>query len=209
MQIPTKLLALAALAACATNSGTQASPVLAQPTLGNRSAPILQVDGLRFRDLNRNGRVDAYEDWRLTPDARARDLVARMTLEEKAGAMMHGTARSHGPMGGVGMGAGYDTAANRALIADAKVTSMITRLATDPARLAMENDALQAIAEATRLGIPVTISTDPRHHFQYIVGASVAPAQFSQWPEALGFAALDDTSVTRRFGDVARQEYRA
>ena len=175
-------------------------------------APVLQQDGLRFRDLNRNGFLDAYEDYRLSPEQRARDLMGRMTLEEKAGAMMHGTARSGGPMGFAGMGGEYDTPAIRRLIDSAKVTSMITRLGGgggNPASLAAQNNALQAIAEGTRLGIPVTISTDPRHHFQYVPGASSQTNGFSQWPEPLGFAAIGDTAVVRRFGDIARQEYRA
>lgn len=180
-----------------------------QPRLGARTAPIISRDGLRFRDLNRTGTLEPFEDWRLAPDARARDLVSRMTLAEKAGAMMHGTARSRGPMGGVGVGAHYDTAANRTLIDGAKVNSMITRLGGDPVNLASEHNALQAIAEKTRLGIPLTISTDPRHHFQYVLGASVTSGRFSQWPETLGFAAIDDTALMRRFGDIARQEYRA
>ena len=173
-------------------------------------APVLQQDGLRFRDLNHNGVLDPYEDSRLAPDQRARDLVARMTLEEKAGAMMHGTARSDGPTGFAGMGGQYDTAAIRALIDSAKVNSMITRLGGgDPASLAAQNNALQAIAERSRLGIPVTISTDPRHHFRYVPGASNQTNGFSQWPEPLGFAAIGDTALMRRFGDIARQEYRA
>jgi len=172
-------------------------------------APVLQKDGLQFKDLNRNGVLDPYEDWRLSPDQRARDLVARMTLEEKAGTMMHGTARSMGgPMASAGMGGQYDTAAIRALIDSVKVTNLITRLNTDPRTLATQNNVLQAIAEHTRLGIPVTISTDPRNHFQYLPGVSTQTT-FSQWPEALGFAAIDDTALTRAFGDVARQEYRA
>jgi beta-glucosidase len=180
-------------------------------------APVLQKDGLQFKDLNRNGVLDPYEDWRLSPEQRARDLVSRMTLEEKAGAMMHGTARSGGPMGGVGAGTQYDTAANRALIDSAHVNSLITRLGglmgggagSDPASIATQNNALQAIAERTRLGIPVTISTDPRHHFQYVFGATSQPSGFSQWPEPLGFAAIGDTALMRGFGDIARQEYRA
>ena len=174
-----------------------------------QAAPVLQQDGQRFRDLNRNGTLDAYEDSRRTPEQRARDLVARMTLEEKAGVMMHGTARSGGPMGGVGFGAGYDTAQNRALIDSVKVNSMITRLNADPATIAAQNNVLQRIAENTRLGIPLTISTDPRHHFQFVVGAATQANRFSQWPEALGFAAIGDTALMRRFGDIARQEYRA
>jgi beta-glucosidase len=181
----------------------------AQPRLGARGAPTIARGGLRFKDLNRSGALEPYEDWRLTPDARARDLVGRMTLEEKAGAMMHGTARSAGPMPGVGVGTTYDTAANSGLIDGAKVTSMITRLGGAPASLASQNNALQEIAERTRLGIPVTVSTDPRHHFQYVIGASVTAGQFSQWPEPLGLAALGDAALVRRFGDIARREYRS
>src|SRR5512146_614844 len=67
-----------------------------QPHLGTRGVPIIEQDGLRFRDLDRNGKLDPYEDWRLAPEVRARDLAARMTLAEKAGTMMHGTARTSG-----------------------------------------------------------------------------------------------------------------
>jgi len=172
-------------------------------------APVLQQNGLQFKDLNRNGVLDPYEDWRLSPDQRARDLVGRMTLEEKAGTMMHGTVRAvGGPMASAGMGGQYDTASARALIDSVKVTNLITRLNADPRTLAAANNILQAIAERTRLGIPLTISTDPRNHFQYLPGVS-SQTTFSQWPEALGFAAVDDTALTRAFGDIARQEYRA
>jgi beta-glucosidase len=172
-------------------------------------APVLQKDGLQFKDLNRNGVVDPYEDWRLSAAQRAHDLVARMTLEEKAGTMMHGTVRAlGGPMASAGMGRQYDTASARALIDSIKVTNLITRLNADPRTLAAANNVLQAIAERTRLGIPLTISTDPRNHFQYLPGVS-SQTTFSQWPEALGFAAVDDTALTRAFGDIARQEYRA
>src|SRR5215212_9183951 len=82
----------------ASDADAQNASRRAQPTIGTRAAPVLEQRGLRFRDLNRNGRIDPYEDWRLPPAARARDLVAQMTLEEKAGAMMHGTARATGPM---------------------------------------------------------------------------------------------------------------
>jgi len=208
LRLSTLLLAVGVVAPTAVwpqAGGSQRS----QPRLGTRGVPIIERNGLRFKDLNRNGAVDPYEDWRLTPEARARDLVGRMTLEEKAGTMMHGTARGAGPMAMAGVGTGYDTAANRALIDGAKVTSMITRLRDDPAALAAQNNTLQEIAERTRLGIPVTISTEPRHHFQYVLGASVTEGQFSQWPEPLGFAALGDSALMKRFGDVARQEYRA
>jgi beta-glucosidase len=171
--------------------------------------PIIEQNGLRFKDLDGNGILDPYEDWRLDPDARARDIVARMTLEEKAGAMMHGTAATAGGVGPPGAGGAYDTTANRALIDSAKVTSMITRLGGDATSLATQNNLLQEIGEHTRLGIPLTISTDPRNHFQYVPGASVRSDEFSQWPEPLGFAAIGDSSLVRKFAGIARREYRA
>jgi beta-glucosidase len=197
--------AIAPLAAAAQNPG--AAPE--QPELGARKARIVERNGLRFKDLNRNGVLDPYEDWRKVPAERARDLVGRMTLEEKAGAMMHGTARSAGPMGMAGAGTEYDVGQNTALIDGARVTSMITRLGGEPGALAEQNNKLQEIAEGARLGIPVTVSTDPRHHFQYVLGASVQAGKFSQWPETLGLAATRDATLVRRFADIARQEYRA
>jgi beta-glucosidase len=180
-----------------------------QPLVVSRSASTIAQQGLTFKDLNRNGVLDPYEDWRLSPSARARDLVSRMTLEEKAGVMMHGTARSIGPTGGAGIGTGYDVDATGKFIRDVGVNSFITRLGGDPRLLAAENNRLQDIAESTRLGIPLTISTDPRNHFQYVHGASVQSGRFSQWPETLGLAAIGSASLVRRFADIARQEYRA
>ena len=175
----------------------------------SHSSRILERQGVRFKDLNKNGVLDPYEDWRLSPSARAEDLVRRMTLEEKAGMMMHGTARSAGPAGIVGTAAVYDTAAIGKLIRDVGVNSFITRLGGDPRVLAAQNNALQEIAEGTRLGVPVTISSDPRNHFQYVPGASVQSGRFSQWPETLGLAAIGDAAQVRRFADIARQEYRS
>ncbi len=176
-----------------------------QPPLGTRAVPIIEQGGLRFRDLNRNGKLDPYEDWRLTPEARARDLVARMTLEEKAGALMHGTSRTREALGVES----FDTAANRALIDSAHVTAMITRLHGDAATLAAQDNTLQEIAERGRLGIPLLISTDPRNHVQNTRGLTSGGAVFSVWPEPPGLAATFDTALVHRFGDVARREYRA
>lgn len=89
------------------------------------------------------------------------------------------------------------------------MSSFITRLVMPPLELAAQNNAVQKLAEATRLGIPVTISTDPRHHFHATAGASTNGGGFSQWPETLAFAAIGDPELVRRFGDTARREYRA
>lgn len=160
------------------------------------------------RDLNHNGRLDPYENPALPDAARVADLLARMTIDEKVGTMLHGTLPAQGVQGGGGWGAAYDRNALRRLVARG-VTSFITRLSTDPARFAAENNAAQRIAAQGRLGIPLTISTDPRHHFQEILGAASAAGGFSQWPEPLGLAALDDEKRVEQFGKIAAQEYRA
>ncbi len=67
--------------------GPMASQAI-QPAIGARSKAVLTVGGLRFKDSNGNGALDRYEDWRLDADARAADLVSKMTLDEKAGMML-------------------------------------------------------------------------------------------------------------------------
>lgn len=204
MRILQRLLISTALAVVAGSSAQAAE----QPVLGVHGGKVVTVEGLRFRDLDRDGKLSPFEDWRLSPDRRAADLVSRMTLEEKAGEMMHGTLPAIG--GAVpGRGQGYDLDKLKPLILERHVTTFITRLSGEPAWLAEQNNAVQAIAEQGRLGVPVTISTDPRHHFQFVAGASVASGGFSQWPEATGLAAIGDPALVRRFGDIARQEYRA
>jgi beta-glucosidase len=168
----------------------------------------LTVDGRQFKDLDRNGQLEPYEDWRLPPALRAEDLLRRMSLEEKAGTLMHASAPGIGSVIGHS-DQGYDFAALSKLIGERHITSFITRLSVAPQVLAGENNKVQEIAEASRLGIPVSISTDPRNHFQAILGASGASNGFSQWPELLGLAAIGDADTVRRFADIARQEYRA
>ncbi|MFV3130837.1 glycoside hydrolase family 3 protein [Niveispirillum sp. KHB5.9] len=177
-----------------------------QPSLPS-GQPVLAVDGLSFRDLNRDGRLDPYEDWRVSPQVRAADLVGRMTLAEKAGEAVHGTAPVQG--GPMSPGPAYDEAAARAMILDRHVTSMITRMAIGPVDFAAQNNGLQEIAAGGRLGIPLMISTDPRSHFQVTAGSSVTVSGFSQWPETLGLGAIDDPALTRRFAALVRDEYRA
>lgn len=203
--MPRRFRALLLLAAPATLAAQPAR----QPRIGAQAAPVIHVGGRDFHDLNKNGTLEPYEDWRLAPDVRARDLVARMTTAEKAGSLLHGTAKAMGPMGWIGAGNAYDLAANTPLITQKFITAFITRLEAPAAEFARQNNALQRLAEGSRLGVPLTISTDPRHHFQEVLGASSNQAGFSQWPEPLGFGALRDPAIVRRFGDVARQEYRA
>ena len=62
-----------------------------QPVLGHRSVNILKIGNLEFKDLNRNGKLDKYEDWRLSPEERSADLISQMSVKEKAGFMLINT----------------------------------------------------------------------------------------------------------------------
>lgn len=62
-----------------------------QPVLGHRTVAIMNVDGKEFKDLNKNGELDRYEDWRLSPEERSADLLSKMSVEQKAGFMLINT----------------------------------------------------------------------------------------------------------------------
>jgi beta-glucosidase len=128
--------------------------------------------------------------------------VGRLTLAQKAGLMMHGTLVLDG-RAGEPRGHGQDAARGW-------VNTFITRMAGDPAAIAADNNTLQALLEGVGFGIPMTVSTDPRNHFTHDPNAtSIGAGAFSQWPETLGLAAIGDAALVQRFGDIARQEYRA
>ncbi len=174
------------------------------------SVKTLQIDGLDFRDLDHDGVLSPFEDWRRSPADRAADLVRRLSLEEKVGLLLHGTLpATGGPLGELGIGPEYDLERASELIRGRCVSCSITRLAKSPREIAAQNNAIQRIAAEGPFGIPVTISTDPRHHFDPVLGAGVSARGFSHWPGTLGLAALADEGLVRRFGDVVRQEYRA
>jgi len=170
---------------------------------------MIELDGLQFRDLDHDGQIAPYEDWRNSVEVRVADLLGRMTLEEKVGQLLHGTAATEGRFGALGLGNEYDSGAARHLILETGVTSLISRLNPSPDHLAEQNNALQAMAAEGRLGIPMTMSTDPRHHSGAVTGAGTHARGFSEWPGPLGLAATGDQQLVEYFGDVVRQEYRA
>ena len=172
-----------------------------QPTLS--TAP----DGTRFRDLNGNGVMDPYEDPRLTPEERTADLLARLSLEEKAGLMFQ-TVIELGDDGDLleTPGAISKSPTSTVILGKGMSHFNVHHIPTARAGARWSNN-LQRLAEQTPHGIPVTISTDPRHAFVENTGVAFSAGPFSQWPEPMGLAALDDLEVIRTFADVARQEY--
>lgn len=173
----------------------------------SRLIPIIEGEGITFRDLDRDGLLTPYEDWRLSPQERAEDLVARMTLEEKAGVMIVASLPGNAPLGEPATG--YDIAALGEAMAATHATHFISRLATENRALAEANNAAQEAAENHRLGIPAVIMTDPRHGYTELAGASVAGGQFSQWPNGVGIGALNDPAFTEEYAALVRDDLRA
>ena len=182
-------------------------------------ASTIEVDGHTFRDLNKNGSLDKYEDFRVPIDLRIQDLVGQMTLEEKAGVMyinMIGMTPDGEPLSKpyfttdlINLALGFAIPPASEYITIKKMNSFNTFNSFDAGTMAKFNNSLQLMAERTRLGIPVTIATDPRHGTFGNPAAAAFAGPFSRWPNALGLAATRDTLLTRNFGDIARQEYMA
>ena len=180
--------------------------------LGDR-ALILTIDGYSYRDLNKNGQLDPYEDKRLPTETRLDDLISQMTLEEKAGSMFITMIA----MNEDGYYNEYPIFSEPASFILESNTTMIARklmnhfnIFQSPSSLALANwnNHVQALAERTRLGIPITVASDPRHVASTAKGADIPTPFFSRWVSAPGFAAIGDTVLMRRFGDIARQEYK-
>lgn len=165
-----------------------------QPVVQTRDKPILQVDGLLFRDLNANGQLDVYEDWRRPIEERVEDLLAKMTLAEKVAQMMHPTfiPRPDGSPPRFMEKWCRDLQIGFALVRD-----------LPSARAAAEcMNKLQEWCEQSRLGIPIVISMDSIHGLSYVKGGLV-------YPHNLGLAAIGDLELVRALVEASRKEHLA
>ncbi|MAG20704.1 MAG: beta-glucosidase [Candidatus Marinimicrobia bacterium] len=175
-------------------------------------APALTERGLTFRDLNKNGKLDHYEDSRQPIDKRVEDLLSQMTLEEKAGLMFITMIFMNGdgslmerPV--LSNPLSFMFKINSEMVTQLKMTHFNTMQDLPVDVMARWNNNIQKLAERARLGIPVTLASDPRHAATDNPGANVATVSFSRWPTPLGLAATRDTALVREFADIARQEY--
>lgn len=168
-----------------------------------------ETGGFPFRDLNKNGMLDPYEDARQPVEIRVEDLLRQMTLEEKAGMLfINGAAvNADGSLEEKPGAAGFGRSALTQLT-EQKMNHFNLWQIPDAPTVALWYNNLQKVAEQSRLGIPVTIASDPRNHFSNTI-FSMAAVNFSQWCEPLGFGAVGDPELVRRFADMARQEYLA
>ena len=191
-----------------------------QPDFEARVSNVLHVDGLKFKDLNKNGELDAYEDWRESVDHRAADLLRQMTIQEKVGMMMINTLNA-------GEGGVLTDLAVR-FIEEEKMTRFIFRntvtASTAPATgggfrgvevtpydAAQFMNSVQELSEATRLGIPALFKSNARNHYEHDAraGINVASGSFSAWPKEAGLAATRDMELIGEFAQIMAKEWTA
>jgi beta-glucosidase len=174
-----------------------------------KSTLITENEGVAFRDLNKNGKLDIYEDPRQPVAARVEDLLGQMTLEEKAGMLfINGSfIAEDSSLDKKPDAHGFGRLAAEQVDAQ-KMTHFNLWAMPSADVVASWYNKLQLFTEETRLGIPITIASDPRNHFTRNIFAMAANG-FSQWCETLGFAALDDVELVRKFAEIARKEYLA
>lgn len=200
-----------------------------QPVLEARKVQTISEGKYQFKDLNKNSKLDPYEDWRLPLDERISNLISLMTLEEKVGLMFHPNiaVKPDGvvkydltdderqapapakPVLQFGQMKIYATA--KSFIEEKNFRCILNNGVAEPKVFAQWSNSMQEIAEKSRLGIPIMFSTDPRHGAT--LGVHVSGAQyFSQWPSKegqYGITATLNPSLVKKFGEVTAEEYRA
>jgi beta-glucosidase len=183
---------------------------------------LLTVDRFAFKDLNKNGKLDVYEDWRLSSEDRAKDLAKQMTKEQIAGLMLYSAHQALPAIGRRGSnynGKPYQESGavasdlsdnQKKFLTDDNLRHVLITSVESPEVAATWNNNAQAFVEGIGLGIPVNTSSDPRHksvaNTEYNEGAN---GNISMWPDALGMAATFDPALMQTFGEIASKEYRA
>ena len=150
---------------------------------------IIQVEGFAFKDLDQDGKLDGYEDWRNTNEERAADLVAQMQGAEMAQMMSHG---------------GYGSFTTEPMDDDHSTVTFLQaggrggvsrNIGQGGAAHATWANLIQSEAEACFYGIPAMISIDPAN----VCGVV----------ETLSLASTMDTEIAAEIGNLTAQLYRA
>lgn len=198
---------------CSAQKKGSVRSAIEQPHLGTISVSILNVEGLRFKDLNKNGRLDTYEDWRLSPGERSKDLLTQMSLDQKIGMMLipdikmmnevslFGSQKQMQPVtselnekgdlrdknlftGETLPSPVLSTVGTTDGIRNKKLRHFIWRTTTASAdTVARWVNRLQALAENEPLGIPVLLTSNPRNHLATGGGSVISSSS-----EALAFS---------------------
>ena len=191
-----------------------------QPKIEARSVEIINQNQQEFKDLNKNNKLDVYEDWRQSIDLRIADLLSQMTLEEKVGMMLINTLNAEE----------YGRVSEKAVdfIENEKMTRFIFRnsvtlnpvrtggsgngfagVQITPFEAAQFMNSVQEMAEGSRLGIPLMFKSNSRNHMEYDAraGINVESGAFSAWPKESGLAATQDLELIADFAKIMAEEW--
>ena len=185
---------------------------------------LKEADGFAFKNLSGEAELLPYEDWRLPSEVRAEDLASRLSLEQIAGLMLWSPHQLVPFIPGLPFKGHYDggdfipgitdpaslTDEQKMFVAQENLRNFLLVTTESAETAARWNNHLQTLAEQSPLGVPVCISTDPRH------AAGKKGAEFSgtgkevsRWPEGMGMAATFDVDLMKEFAKVIAKEYRA
>jgi beta-glucosidase len=149
---------------------------------------IIEADGYHFKDLNDNGQLDPYEDWRLSAEERAEDLLAQMDATQKAAQMVHLTLVSKKDAWFTDNNVGF---------------ALVYEYIFDGAReAAQRTNEIQELSESSALGIPVIFSMDTEAGAAFMSDATFLPDEINQ-------GAANDAELVARLNEVLKEELMA
>jgi len=165
----------------------------------------VEQDGatLAFKDMNANGALDTWEDWRVDAAERAADLAGTMSIEQIAGLMLF-SSHERSPQDGL-------TDAQKTYLSESNLRAVLNAAGSDVEATVPWVNAMQAYVETLATAdtpyVPVNFASDPRSTAGS--GGYNADGDISRWPSNLGLAATFDSSYTLQFAQMASAEYRA
>lgn len=206
------------------------------PVIGAASKDILLIDGKYFKDSDGDGKLDVYEDWTKDSSTRAKDLISKMSVDDKIG-MMFNNSRGMGinqedktkvdetglldeaeNIKDTSIFGQTSTLGTTDTIEQLRLRHFILRQNPEPEDMAAWINQMNIVAEATPLGIPVLVTSNSRNeNGQMTFGMNDASGVFSTWPGTLGLAAAakgdiakgGDASLITRFAEIAKSEWNA
>ena len=177
-----------------------------QPELKARVKEIIEADGYQFKDLNDNGVLDAYEDWRLSPQERAENLLSLMTAEQKAAQMVHLTLVTQKDSwfnkNNVGFALVYEYIFEPEEEEDEEESDETQTPISSARNAAMRTNEIQELSESSELGIPVIFSMDTEAGAAFVKDATYLPDEINQ-------GAAGDVELVTRLNEVLKEELKA
>ncbi len=159
-----------------------------QPELVARVKKIIEADGYQFKDLNDNGELDPYEDWRLSAEERAEDLLGRMDATQKAAQMVHLTLVSSKESWFTENNVGF------ALVYE--------YIFDNAAEAAKRTNEIQELSESSALGIPIVFSMDTEAGAAFVSDATFLPDEVNQ-------GAANDADLVAQLNTILKEELMA